>query len=53
MLVDKFSKFPSNLNGLRDALVGKGTELICIQNSDPFYCHLHKEQEERGEAERR
>lgn len=24
-------------------LVGKGMKLICIQNSDPFYCHLHKD----------
>lgn len=28
---------------LHSVLVGKGTKLICIQNSDPFYRHLHKD----------
>lgn len=28
-------------------LLGKGTEPLCIQNSDPFSCHLNKD---RGEG---
>lgn len=32
---------------LHSGLVGKGTKLICIQNSDPFYRHLHKDGGER------